>query len=103
MAGVFAVFRTRGPAWDGSRGLEGQADWQGHAAFMDALHAEGFALLVGPLESTAHALLILHADSEAQIETRLAGDPWSNNGLLRTTMVASWTLRLGGLTPDQRR
>jgi len=41
MAQLFAVIRTRGPAWQGSRPLEGQPDWAGHASFMNALAKEG--------------------------------------------------------------
>ena len=35
MERVFAVLRSRGPAWDDSKPLEGQVDWTAHAAFMD--------------------------------------------------------------------
>src|SRR5262245_9960699 len=56
---LFAVLRSRGPAWDDSKPLEGQLDWAGHAAFMDALFEQRFAVLVGPLEGTRDALLIL--------------------------------------------
>ncbi len=59
MERLFAVLRSRGPAWDDSKPLEGQAEWAGHAAFMDALFEQRFAVLVGPLESTRDALLII--------------------------------------------
>jgi len=35
MTHVFAVLRSRGSSWDESQALERQADWTGHAAFMD--------------------------------------------------------------------
>jgi hypothetical protein len=53
--------------------------------------------LVGPLQGAPHALLILRADSAEAIEPRLPADPWSINGLLRTTLLAPRTLRLGSL------
>ena len=59
MERAFVVLRSRGPAWDDSKPLEGQAGWTAHAAFMDALFHEGFAALVGPLEGTRDALLSL--------------------------------------------
>ena len=97
MERVFAVWRSRGPAWDDSRPLERQADWAGHAQFMDRLYEEGFAALVGPLEGTRDALLILRASSVEEIEARLARDPWSTNGLLTTRQISRWELRLGSL------
>lgn len=96
MTQLFAVTRSRGPRWNAAGGLEAQPGWRGHADFMDALHAEGFVLLAGPLEGTSEALLIVRAASPAEIEARLAGDPW-NDGLLSTTRIAPWTLRLGAL------
>ena len=103
MPGLFAVLRTHGPDWDETKRLEDQPGWAAHAAFMDALHAEGFTVLVGPLEGAASALLIVRAESAGHIETRLADDPWTISGQLRTTLAAPWTLRLGSLAPDQQR
>jgi hypothetical protein len=97
MERVFAVLRSRGPAWDDSKPLEGQAAWAAHAAFMDALFEERFAALVGPLEGTRDALLILRAFSASDVVERLASDPWTTNGLLVTRQVSVWQLRLGSL------
>jgi hypothetical protein len=94
---VFAVLRSRGPAWDDSRGLEGQAGWAEHAAFMDALFDERFAALVGPLEGTRDALLILRASSATEVADRLALDPWTSSGHLFTKQITPWQLRLGAL------
>ena len=97
MERVFAVWRSRGPEWDHSKPLEQQADWPGHAEFMDGLFAEGFAALAGPLEGTRDALLVLRASSVDEINRRLARDPWSTNGLLITKQITPWQLRLGSL------
>jgi uncharacterized protein YciI len=97
MARIFAVIRSRGPAWDETRPMEQQTDWPGHAAFMDALYAEGFVVLVGPLEGTRDALLIASADDAKQIEARLSADPWTGSQHLSTTSIAPWTLRLGSI------
>ena len=94
---VFAVVRSRGPAWDDSKPLEGQVNWAAHAAFMDGLYAEGFAALVGPLEGTRDALLVLRASSALEVSERLAADPWTTNGLLITTQIKPWQLRLGSV------
>ena len=97
MAQLFAVIRTRGPAWQGSRPLEGQPDWAGHASFMNALAKEGFVILGGPLEGTADTLLIVRATTPDEIRARLAADPWARSDQLRVTRVTPWTLRLGSL------
>ena len=65
---IFAVTRSHGPAWHNARSIEEQDGWSAHAAFMDALHAEGFVALVGPLEGTTDALLIARADNAAKSE-----------------------------------
>jgi uncharacterized protein YciI len=75
--------------------LEEQADWAAHAAFMDDLFVRRFVALVGPLEGTRDALLIVRAASAAEIAERLASDPWTTNGLLVTKQVSPWQLRLG--------
>jgi len=77
--------------------LEAQADWAAHAAFMDALFEQGFAALVGPLEGTRDALLVLRASSTSEVAERLASDPWTTNGLLVTKQISPWQIRLGSL------
>ncbi len=97
MERAFVVLRSRGPAWDDSKPLEAQSDWAAHAAFMDALYEQGFAALVGPLEGTRDALLILRASSTSEIIERLASDPWTTDGLLVTKQISPWQLRLSTL------
>jgi len=94
---LFAVIRTHGGAWQPSLPMEGQADWNVHAAFMNALENEGFVLLGGPLEGTPDILLVVRAASSDQILDRLQGDPWTARDLLRLSRITPWTLRLGSL------
>jgi uncharacterized protein YciI len=98
MEHAFVVLRSRGPAWDDSKPLESQSEWVPHAAFMDALFEDGFVALVGPLEGTRDALLILRASSASEVVERLAPDPWTTNGLLITKQISPWQIRLGSLT-----
>lgn len=93
----FVVIRRRGPSWDDSRHLEEQADWAAHATFMDGLADDGFLVLVGPLEGTRDALLVVRAAGPSEIESRLSADPWTANGLLVTKQVAPWQIRIGSL------
>ena len=97
MPQLFAVIRTRGPAWEDSRPLENQADWAPHASFMSSLAKEGFVILGGPLEGTSDVLLVVRATTPDEVRSRLAEDPWAGKDLLRITRIAPWTLRLGSL------
>jgi uncharacterized protein YciI len=94
---LFAVIRKRGAGWKVSLPLEAQDDWDAHASFMDALEADGFVVLAGPLDSMDEALIIVRADSPREVENRLAADPWTLTGMLKTTKIAEWTLRIGSL------
>ena len=97
MEKVFVVLRSRGSAWNDERSLEGQAEWAEHAAFMDRLFEDGFVALVGPLEGTRDALLVVRAASVSEIVERLAADPWTVRGLIVTKQISSWQLSLGSL------
>lgn len=94
---LFAVIRTRGPYWDEQQPLEGQEDWRAHADYMNALLADGFVVLGGPLAGTRDVLLIVRAADERQVEARLAADCWTVKNLLRTLRIDPWHLRLGSL------
>ena len=94
---LFVVIRTRGPAWHADRPLEAQPDWAAHASFMNALAAEGFVVVGGPLEGTADTVLVIRAESSEEIRARLAADPWAVTDQLRVTRIAPWNVRLGSL------
>ena len=94
MPTYYVLRHIRGPAWDASRPLREQDLWQEHAAFMHALTDEGFVVLGGVLGGTAGALLIISADSEESIRTRLSHDPWHRSGHLEIGSIHSWTILL---------
>ena len=62
---------------------------------MNGLQAEGFVVFGGPLEGTPDVLLIIRAESEEEIRSRLAADSWSRDGLLSIKQIAPWKIRLG--------
>jgi len=93
----FVVRVDHGPAWDESLPLEQQHGWTTHAAFMDALFDEGFVAFAGPLEGARGALLIIRAESEAQVRERLGADPWHRDEHLQLRECWPWELRLGSL------
>ena len=43
------MIRKGGPAWDNSRPLREQDEWDEHASFMDGLFDERFLVAAGPL------------------------------------------------------
>jgi uncharacterized protein YciI len=93
---LHAVVRERGPAWEPAVSLREQELWPEHASFMDALVAEGFLVLGGPLADGERVLLAVRADDEGAVHRRLAGDPWSKRSLLITASIEPWTILLDG-------
>jgi uncharacterized protein len=92
----FAVTRARGPAWDDGLELDEQQAWAEHAAFMNALVADDFVVLGGPLGDGSRTLLIVDAPDEETIRARLAADPWVPMGLLVVASIEPWEVLLGG-------
>ena len=71
-----------------------QERWDDHAAFMDALAADGFIVLGGPLGDGSLFMHVVDAAGEREIEERLADDPWTPMGLLRLASVEQWEILL---------
>lgn len=92
----FIVTTAHGPAWDGTRPIREQAEWDAHAAFMDTLAAEEYVLIAGPLDDDRHAVLVVGASTETDVRRRFADDPWARSGILEIESVQSWRVWLGG-------
>ncbi len=95
---LFVVIRRYGPPFDPGKPLEAQLDWEAHRVFMNDLEARGLARLAGPLEGGNEVLLIFRATGRDAIEQQLAADPWTRSGILSTTRIARWQLRLGDVS-----
>jgi uncharacterized protein YciI len=91
----YAVTETPGPKWDPSRARREQDNWDEHAAFMDGLVEDGFVVLGGPVGNGDEVLLIVRAESEAEIEAQLAEDPWLPMGVLAIAKIDRWQIWLG--------
>jgi uncharacterized protein YciI len=91
----FVVMRAQGPSWDRSRLRREQVGWDEHAAFMDSLVDDGFIVLGGPVgEGDGHStLLVVEAESEAEVRSRLGDDPWGED-MLATETVEPWSIFL---------
>jgi uncharacterized protein YciI len=100
MPTYLTVRRVRGPAWNAALPMRSQALWAEHAVFMNALAAEGFVVLGGPLGEGQEVLLVIDAASEDAARERLAADPWSTAGLLAIARVEPWTVLLDGRRPS---
>jgi uncharacterized protein YciI len=94
---TYFVLRRRGPGFDADAAVEGQSDWDGHAACMIRLAKAGALLFSGPFGDRAGALLIFRAESREQIEAWVDEDPWTGNGVLVTELIAPWDVRIGSL------
>jgi uncharacterized protein YciI len=92
---LFMVIRRYGPPYDREKPLEAQLEWEAHRVFMNALEAKGVARLDGPLEGGDDVLLIFRAGNKDEIARDLADDPWTRSGILTTTRIAGWNLRIG--------
>ena len=97
--GYFVVIREAGPAWLEGKGAFEQPTVTEHAAFMNELADEGVVLFAGPLADSERqrirALLVADGNSEAEIQRRLADDPWTRAGTLVTTSIEPWNLFVG--------
>jgi uncharacterized protein YciI len=89
------VLRRSGPAWDPSRPMEEQSDWEAHASFMDGLVDNGFIVLGGPVSDEERVVHAVESESEDAIRATFARDPWSETHL-RVDSVEPWTIRLDG-------
>ena len=93
----YAVTEKQGANWDPSRERRRQDKWDEHAAFMDGLVEDGFVVLGGPLGDGDEVLLVVRAGGEAEIEARLAEDPWLPMEVLRIAKIEPWQIWLGSL------
>jgi uncharacterized protein YciI len=93
---TFVVRMVHGPAWDPRHEIREQVDWDGHAAFLDALVDEGFVLVGGPVGYDEAALLVVESSDEQAVRARLGTDPWVRSGVLRVGTVEPWLIWLKG-------
>jgi uncharacterized protein YciI len=95
MAMFLVELHRAGPRWDPSLPLEQQSEFAAHASFMDALVADGFIVLGGPLVDEFRVIEAIEADSVEAVRATLARDPWSETHL-QLESVTPWTIRLDG-------
>jgi uncharacterized protein YciI len=92
MNGTFVVYSSVGPARDRSKGTREQAWWDDHAAFIDNLVAEGFLRIGGPLPDEDGAIIVVAAETEADVRERLRDDPWYQHEILTLETIKRWEI-----------
>jgi uncharacterized protein YciI len=92
MTETFVALSVAGSNRDHSKDTRNQAYWDEHAAFIDALVAEGFILMGGPLVDEGGALLIVQAADEQEVRAALHDDPWYREGILRLESIKHWQI-----------
>ena len=97
--GYFAITRDAGPGWRDGTGAFDQPGADEHASFMNKLAESGFLLFAGPLAGSEadriRVLLMVSANSEAEVHKRLTDDPWACSRQLVTISVESWVPIVG--------
>jgi uncharacterized protein YciI len=92
MGSTFLVMSAAGSNRDHSQGTRDQPYWDEHAAFIDNLVQADFIMLGGPLPDEGGAVLIVRADSEAEVRDRLGPDPWYVHEILSLQSVRRWDI-----------
>jgi uncharacterized protein YciI len=94
---MFAVTTAKGSAWDATRRIRDQADFEAHAHFMDELVNRGVIVLGGPIDSEDTddvALLAVSAESPAHVQAIFGADPWTASHVFRLKSVCEWSIWL---------
>ena len=89
---LFVVISEAGLQRDISIDSRHQPYWDEHAAFIDALVADGFIVLGGPFPDEGGAMLVVCAEDEASVRVRLGSDPWYVHELLRLVAIHRWEI-----------
>jgi len=94
----FLVTEVPGAGWDRSRPRREQVGWDAHAAFIDSLADQGVVVLGGPVGDPDYgpALLVVTAESEADVQKQLADDPWLGT-ILSIASIQRWAIWIGAL------
>jgi uncharacterized protein YciI len=96
---TFLVTEHRdGRAWSPPLPLREQSGFAEHAAFMDALVAEGVVVLGGPLADEHRVVLVVNTESEQAVRERLQQDPWMGSHL-SIAGIEGWTILLDARRP----
>lgn len=67
-----------------------------HREYLKTLLDSGNIALSGPFVDDTGALLIIEADSRAEVESFLANDPYRDAGVVDNAMIKEWNIVMRG-------
>jgi len=94
MTTYYAAFLRPGSLWGPDKPVREQAFWDEHARYMDALFETGVIILGGPFADRTGSLVIVAAESAAQVYEMYRHDPWTEHDVLVVADVKEWTIFL---------
>ena len=92
MENTFITISSAGANRDLSKGTREQPFWDEHAQFINKLIEEGFILMGGPLVDEGGALLIVNAENESEVKSKIENDPWYAHGILKLESIRRWQI-----------
>lgn len=87
---TFVVTSRAGARRDLSKGAREQPYGDEHGVFIDALVADGFVVMGGPLVDEGGAMMVVRAEEDDEVRTKLAGDPWYEHDVLQLESIKRW-------------
>ena len=94
MKNTFVILWGPGPAWVSGKWVRQQPYWEEHAAFMDPLFDNGTVVLGGPFADSSGSLVIVEAETEAEVADLFAKDPFVVHGIFALRSLKQWLLFL---------
>lgn len=99
MQRTFAAIVQRTSTWDNSKSPEQQIGFEAHLKYMSELEACGFIIMAGLMHISNDVLFVLQAEDEEEARTRLALDPWRQDGHTRLARLEEISFRTGAPRP----
>jgi uncharacterized protein YciI len=92
LSNVFVITAAAGPHRDLTKGTREQPYWDEHAQFIDALVAQGFIMMGGPLVDLGGSMLIVRAEDVDEVKQTMKDDPWYVHGILKLDSIRRWEI-----------
>ncbi len=66
-----------------------------HRVYLNQLVSEGKLLMAGPYTDETGGVIVFEAVDRAEVESMMANDPFTTNGVFATTDIREWILVAG--------